>query len=225
MSQLRPLRAPVPWALALLLAVVALPALAATPATKKPATSARSSTPALASSRRMLARLEASGRAVTAFEHTQPDPLGEGRRRQRGTLAIEPPDRTRLDFASGESVALRSDGGEWLQPELHQMLRLGPGHAESARRWWSLLLPGAAARFSERSLGGNRYLVIARDEGAADSAWVTLGADALPSALRFRGVDGEFVEVRFLEWSFAKPRGARAFVLEAPAGVSVIDLE
>lgn len=196
----------------------------AAPAKRAATTTRAAATPSLASSRAMLARLEASGRAVASFEHSQPDPFGDGARDQRGTLAIEPPDRTRLDFQSGESVTLRSEGGEWLQPELGQMLRLGSGQAEAARRWWSLLLPGAGSRFTEKSLGKNRFLVIARDDGAADSAWVTLGADALPSALRFRGVDGEFVEVRFVQWKFAKARGRAAFVLAAPAGVDVIDL-
>lgn len=179
----------------------------------------------LAASRAMLARLEASGRATCSFEHAAPDPLSGEVRRQRGTLALEPPDRVRLDFAgNGEALAMRSDGGEWLQPELRQLLRMGAAQSEAARRWWSLLLPGAGGRFSERALGPLRYLVIAEDEAAADSAWVTLGADALPARLRFRGVDGEFVEVRFTGWKFAKPRGRQAFVLGAPAGVDVIEL-
>lgn len=222
------MRPPAGTALATLMMLVALAGVAIA-AVAKPATAPRASAtpaamPSLAASRAMLGRLEASGRAVAAFEHAQSDPFGDSLRRQRGTLAIEPPDRTRLDFTSGEAVTLRSDGGEWLQPALGQMLRLGTAQAEAARRWWSLLLPGAASRFTEKSLGKNRFLVIARDAEAADSAWVTLGADALPSALRFRGVDGEFVEVRFLQWKFAKPRGRAAFVLEAPAGVDVIDL-
>lgn len=213
---------------ALALVALALPATftaapGAAPAKRAPTTRA-AATPSLASSRAMLARLEASGRAIASFQHSQPDPFGDGAREQRGTLAIEPPDRTRLDFASGESVTLRSEGGEWLQPELGQMLRLGAGQVEAARRWWSLLLPGAASRFTEKNLAKNRFLVIARGDGAADSAWVTLGADALPSGLRFRGVDGEFVEIRFTQWKFSKARGRAAFVLEPPAGIDVIEL-
>ena len=195
------------------------------PASATPAkTTARTAPGTLVASRALLAKLEANGRAVATVEHAQPDPFGEGTRRQKGTLAIEPPDRTRLDFASGEAVALRSDGGEWLQPELGQMLRMNADHAAAARQWWSLLLPGASSRFSERALGKSRYLVIAKDGSSADSAWVTLGANALPAALQFRGVDGEMVEVKFLAWSFARPRGPAAFVLAAPAGVNVIEM-
>lgn len=192
-----------------------------------PAFAAPARTPApapLAASRAMLARLEASGRATAAVEHEQPDPLGDGTRRQRGTIAIEPPDRTRLDFASGESVTLRSDGGEWLQPALGQMLRLSAGHAENARRWWSLLLPEAGERFTETRIGPARYLVIAAGGDPADTAWVTLGPGGLPARLRFRGVDGEFVDVRFSGWSFAKPRGPAAFRIEPPAGVETVEL-
>ena len=207
-------------ALALLTAAAVAPALAA------PARSAaRAASPSpLVTSRGLLTRLEKNGRATASIEHVQPDPFGDGIRRQKGTLAVEPPDRTRLDFASGESVALRSDGGEWLQPSLGQMLRLTADHARTARQWWSLLLPGAATRFSEKALGGSRYLVIAKDSGSADSAWVTLGSDGLPRVLRFRGVDGEFVDVRFLSWAFAKPRGPKAFAIEPPAGTDVIEM-
>jgi hypothetical protein len=213
-------------ALALALATPAALATAKTAKTTTAATktTARTRSTALAASRGLLSRLETHGRAVASIEYTQPDPFGDGARQQKGTIAIEPPDRTRLDFASGESVALRSDGGEWLQPELGQMLRLSAEHAASARQWWSLLLPGAETRFTERTLGMNERLVIAKDADVADSAWVSLGPDGLPRALRFRGLDGEFVRVKFLTWSFAKPRGPSAFVLAAPAGVNIVEM-
>lgn len=173
----------------------------------------------------MLERLEASGRAVATFEHRAPDPITGEVIRQRGTLALEPPDRARLDVAgTGESVTIRSDGGEWLQPALRQLLRLGPARAASARRWWSLLLPGAAERFTERAIGKRRYLVVAGDGAETDSAWVALGPDALPATIEFRSPDGDLVAVRFTGWKFGPPRGRGAFVIVPPAGTEVVDL-
>lgn len=178
----------------------------------------------LTASRTFVAKLEASGRASARFELLQSDPFGGRPRRQSGTLALEPPDRARLDFEGGESLAMRSEGGEWLQPALGQLLRMGPDQAAAARRWWSLLLPGGGEGFVEKPLARNRVLVIAEGGADADSAWVTLGADRLPAALRFRALDGEFAEVRFRRWTFVKARGRAAFTIPAPAGITVVDL-
>jgi outer membrane lipoprotein-sorting protein len=181
--------------------------------------------PGGASSRALLSRLAESGRAVATLERDDVDPLRGETRTLSGSLALEPPDLARLELAqSGEIVTLRSDGGEWLQPRLVQMLRLGPRQAGAARRWWSLLLPGNASRFREVPLGQRRYLVIAGAGGAADSAWVTLDRAGLPSKLRFRDAAGEFVDVRFRGWRFEHGRGRAAFTQSAPAGIHVIDL-
>jgi hypothetical protein len=178
-----------------------------------------------ASSRALLARLGESGRAVATIERDDVDPLRGETRTLSGSLALEPPDRARLELAqTGEIVTLRGDGGEWLQPRLAQMLRLGARQAEAARRWWALLLPGSASRFREVPLGSQRYLVVAGEGGAADSAWVTLDRAGLPSKLRFRDAAGEFVDVRFRGWRFERGRGRAAFVQSAPAGIHVIDL-
>jgi len=179
----------------------------------------------LAASRVFVRRLIASGRATASVERRASDPFGGSARTVRGRIALEPPDRARLDLGpGGESVTLRADGGEWLQPALGQMLRLRPAAAAAALRWWSLLLPGAGARFGERRVGAREYAVVARDGAAGDTAWVTLDAAGLPFVLRFRDAAGEPVEVRLTGWSFGPPRGARAFTLRAPPGTVVVEL-
>lgn len=178
----------------------------------------------LESGRVLASKLAATGRATATIERRSTDPLTGQRVVQQASLALEPPDRTRLDFGGGESLALRGDGGEWLQPALGQMLRLGAEASEAARRWWDLLLPAPGTRYSETRLAARQYRVIARDGADADTARVTLDAAGLPASLRFAGPDGEPIEVTFRAWRFAKARGPSAFTLQAPHGVSVIDL-
>src|SRR5262249_26257422 len=120
----------------------------------------------LESARGLAARLSA-GRAEAMVERRALDAFTGKWRAIRGWLALEPPDRALLEFpASGERIALRADGGEWLQPALGQMLRLGPANAGAARRWWELLLPGAGSRFAEVKLGAGRYAVVRREDAA-----------------------------------------------------------
>mgnify|MGYP001195749181 CR=1 FL=1 len=75
-------------------------------------------TPAtLASTRTLVAKLAGSGRGEARVTVSRGDPLGGPDRVDEGRLALEPPDRVRLDFgATGERIALRGDGGEWVQP-------------------------------------------------------------------------------------------------------------
>lgn len=171
-----------------------------------------------------LARLRAAGRAELRIERRESDPLTGGERIVRGRVALEPPERARVDFEGGESVTLRGDGGEWLQPALQQMVRLGPERARGALGWCDLLL-GTRAGITSRDLADGRVLLVRRDAaGAADSAWTTLDAAGQPSALEFRGASGELERLKLRRWAFAAPRGRAAFALAAPHGYEIVDL-
>lgn len=105
--------------------------------------------------RALAARLRERGRAEAVVSCISTDPLSGATRRARGRLALEPPDRARLDFvATGERITLRRDGGEWLQPATRQLLLLPAGRAAAALRWWAVLLGGGPERRGARSLPG-----------------------------------------------------------------------
>lgn len=223
------------WALAGVIACVLAPAATARAAGGaaggRPAATGPEAGPAttrgLEASRGFVARLRSAGRASASLERRVVDPLTGAAGVQRARISLEPPDRARLDVrGTGESVTLRSDGGEWLQPALGQMLRLEPRAAEAALRWWSLLLPGGAGRFSERRVGPREFVVTATAgaSGPADSARVELDGAGLPSRLRFRDAAGEPVEIVLSGWRFGAARGRAAFVLVAPPGTVVVDL-
>ena len=167
----------------------------------------------LESTRRLATELKRAGRA----EVTMSWDAGGGKR--SGTLALEPPSLARLDVgSSGEKVTLRADGGEWLQPALHQMLKLSPEHSGAAMRWWRLLAGGEAAR--ERRLARGGYRLVVGTGADADSAEVWLDARGLPSRL----VLGEGLEYALRGWRFTPARGVTAFRIQAPPGVEVVEL-
>jgi hypothetical protein len=171
-------------------------------------------------------RLVASGRATARIERRAPDPLTGGVRASRGRLALEPPDRARLEFAAnGEVLTLRGDGGEWLQPDLRQMIRLGPRSAAAGLRWWGALLGGPEA-IGGRALPGRRYAVATPGGEApgADTAWVTLDPRGLPEQLEYEDAAGGRVRFRFSSWRFGPARGRAAFALDAPGGFEVVDV-
>lgn len=176
----------------------------------------------LESSRALVDQLRRAGRAETTLEWTITGATGEPSP-QRGQLAVEPPSFARLDVSrTGERVTLRPDGGEWLQPQLRQMIRLSPRHAGAAMRWWRLLAGGEGA--SERRLAAGRYrLVVGAGTPGADSADVTLDSRGLPARLRL-GVGDEAQEYRLSGWRFVKARGERDFRLSAPAGTEVVEM-
>src|SRR5262249_49864633 len=160
---------------------------------------------ALESAKALAGRLRGTGRAEAQLERRSLDPFTGKWRSSRGRVALEPPDRALLEFpATGERVALRGDGGEWLQPGLGQMLRLGPNNAAAARRWWELLLPGASDRFEEKRLGPGQFAVVRGGEGArdADTARVTLDSQGLPAQLEYQAPGAERVEYRLRSWKF-----------------------
>ena len=125
-------------------------------------------TPAgLVSTRGLVQRLGRAGRATVAFRAVTRSEGGV--RARRGTLALEPPDRVRIDFpALGERIALRSDGGEWVQPAARQMLTLTTQHVASTMGLWRLFLNPEEGLYAERRLTANRFR-LGLDHGELDS--------------------------------------------------------
>jgi hypothetical protein len=175
----------------------------------------------------LVRRLEASGRAEVALQREVIDPLSGGRRIVSGRLAIEPPDRVDVRFpANGERIAIRGDGGEWLQPDLRQMIRLGPDRAASARRWWTALAGQSGAGVVARRLAADHFVIVgpASEDAGSDSASVWLDGAGLPTRLEVHEGESEPTVYRFSGWRFRKARGMPAFRITAPAEYEVVDL-
>jgi hypothetical protein len=171
-----------------------------------------------------VARLKQAGRVEVDLTVSSPSDLGRPR---RGTLSLEPPDRVRLDFPeTGERIALRADGGEWLQPVARQLVVLKPGQLEAARELWGLFLHPDGAGYAERRVGARRYLLTRRSAKAElpDSVTIVLGRDGLPCRLEtiVEAQDRQVYELR--GWHFGAPRGIAGFRLRAPPGVTVVEL-
>ena len=174
--------------------------------------------------RALISKLQSNGLGETKITQTTPDPTGGPARVDKATLALEPPDRARVDYAEGEALTVRSDGGEWLMPAAQQMLVLQPEQAAEAARVWSILLSGGEG-FTGRKLGARRHALIPREAGGTvDSAWIDVDAAGLPvKAELFTSATGK-VTVAFGPWKFSKARGQAAFRLKAPEGWPVIPL-
>ena len=180
---------------------------------------------ALESTRALAAGLKRTGRAEVTLAWEVAGMTGGAPQRMRGALAVEPPDLARLDVAgTGERITLREDGGEWLQPAVHQLVILKPRHSVGAMRWWRLLAGGTGA--SERKLGAGRYrLVVASSPTAdADSADVSLGSGGLPERLELDDGAGGHLVYRLSGWKFTPARGATAFRIVAPPGTETVEL-
>lgn len=182
--------------------------------------------PALESAAAFAAKLRASGRAEASLTRRFEDPLRGGTVVMHGRLALEPPDRARIEFnETGERVTLRGDGGEWLQPQLDQMVRFGEARALGALRWWTLFGGSRASGARERQAGPRTWVITMPASGVAgDSARVELDASGLPKRIVIDEEAGTPVEYRLERWTFGRPRGRGAFVLEAPHGFEVFDL-
>lgn len=178
----------------------------------------------LQASARLARELGAARRAEVTLRWELPGAPGSPPRPMSGTLALEAPDRVRLDMpGTGERLVARGDGGEWLQPATKQLLRFGAGQAAPAIRWWRVLL-GEAAGVRERRVAPRRWVLVQRDAaGFADSATVWLDARGLPARLELPGGDGTMT-YRLGGWRFVKARGPAAFRLSAPAGYETIEL-
>ena len=180
---------------------------------------------ALESTRALAAGLKRTGRAEVTLAWEVAGMSGGAPQRMRGALAVEPPDLARLDVAgTGERITLREDGGEWLQPAVHQLVILKPRHSVGAMRWWRLLAGGTGA--SERKLGAGRYrLVVASSPTAdADSADVSLGSGGLPERLELDDGAGGRLVYRLSGWKFTPARGAAAFRIVAPPGTETVEM-
>ena len=171
----------------------------------------------LESTRQLAAELKRAGRAEVTLSWD----AGDGR--LSGTLALEPPSLARLEVGTtGEKVTLRADGGEWLQPQLGQMVKLSPEHSGAAMRWWRLLAGGEPAR--ERKLGRGGYRLVVGTGADADSAEVWLDARGLPARLVLGDGMGGPQGYALRGWRFTRARGVTAFRIAAPPGVEVVEL-
>jgi hypothetical protein len=180
----------------------------------------------LACGTELRARLARGGRAeaeVTQVLSVESEPPVS----RRARLALEPPDRVRLDFRDdGESLTLRGDGGEWLQPALQQLLLLAPDQVAAAARLWRIFLEGEAAGVVEKRVAARRFLVVAADRASMpfDTLWVTLGRDALPRSIETSLGESGRVSMALARWRFPSRRGASAFRLEARAGITTVPM-
>lgn len=179
----------------------------------------------LVSTRALVAKLSAVGRGEVSITVTLTDPMGGPDHVQAGRLALEPPDRVRLDFpATGERVAVRGEAGEWIQPQAHQMVRLGQEQAGMAAWLWEILMKGGTGGFTERSTGPRRHALTPRDReaGLPEGIVVELDAAGLPARIEFIESPGVSTRYRFRGWRFSRPRGTAGFTLSAPRGYTVV---
>lgn len=148
---------------------------------------------------------------------------GEATASRRGTIALEPPDRLRLDYADGEHLATRQGGGEWLQPRLQQMLTLTAAQAGEATELWSVL-HGGSRGVGERRVGARlSRLTVPQGNDPPETLLVTVGADRLPAKIETRVGDVRWT-IRLSSWRFTAAKGAAAFTLHAPAGFEVVPM-
>jgi hypothetical protein len=180
--------------------------------------------PALESAAKLAHELHATGRAEVTLRYSLPAAPGAAPRVVFGSLALEPPDRVRLDVpGTGERIVANESGGAWLQPATKQLLRFGPRQVSPALRWWRVLLGDAPAVRERRVAPGQFVLVLPGAPGAADSATVWLDARGLPSRLEV-GAGESSLTYRLSGWHFARARGPRGFVLVAPAGFETVEV-
>jgi hypothetical protein len=169
------------------------------------------------------ARVRGAGRAEVRIERRAFDPAAAREHVTRGRVALEPPQCARVDFDGGETVTLREDGGEWLQPQLRQLVRLTAARAHAALGWCDLLI-GPEGGIVQRDLPDGRVLLVRRNEAESDSAWVTLDTQGQPAQLAFRAGADEAERVKLKGWSFGARRGAAAFRLAPPHHFEVVEL-
>jgi hypothetical protein len=168
--------------------------------------------------------LARAGRAEATLRYLVASPAGAARA-VHATLALEPPDRVRVDVgATGEKLVARSDGGEWVQPATRQVVRFAAQRSAAALRWWRVLLAtDAPAR--ERRIANDRWVVTLLDGRGqpADSAEVWLDTRGLPARLVVPAGDPDAAVYRLGGWRFMRSRGAAAFHLAVPAGYEAVE--
>jgi hypothetical protein len=176
------------------------------------------------STRALLAGLRSSGRAEAALRLRRLDPLSGRAIVQRGRLILELPRLARLELEDGERLTLREDGGDWLQPAAHQLVRAGARSAAGALVWWGALLDPQAAGVREREVGTRQYVLSHPGADEALQQRIELGADGLPRRLSVEVSPGERIEYRLARWRFVRSRGRADFVLAAPPGFEVVEM-
>jgi hypothetical protein len=174
-------------------------------------------------SRALVNRMGATGRAEASLIQRVPDPLGGPGAERRGRLALERPDRVRLDYEGGESVTLRRDGGEWLQPRLTQMLVFDSTGAGAAQSAWDLLL-GRDDAIAAHAVGAGRWRLrpMHPDPDLPDSVEIVLDPNGLPKRLVSWVAGERSLEFEISGWRFPHAKGRPDFVLKAPPGYEVI---
>lgn len=192
-----------------------------------PVTSAETAT-RLESARVLRAKLAANGRAEASVTHSLTDDLGGGAPRP-ARLALETPDRVRLDFGDGEVLTMRNDGGEWLQPATQQMLVLPADQLEVAARLWRVLLGGGGPEWRETRTAPRTFTItpvpgLGGEAAPFTSLTVVLAPDGLPRSVTAAN-GNQTLALRFRTWRFTPPKGASAFRLTAPPGVTVVPMQ
>ncbi|MEO5987799.1 MAG: hypothetical protein ABIU54_10575 [Candidatus Eisenbacteria bacterium] len=177
----------------------------------------------LEASRALLRALARQGHAQATLRYSVASGPGGAPRDVQATLAVEPPDRARLDVpATGERITLRRDGGEWLQPSMKQVVQLRSRHAVAALQWWRVLLgDGAGVRERRLPRGGFRLV---NTLGPADSADVWLDRKGMPARLELPDGSGGHAAYRLTGWRFTRVRGEAAFHLATPPGYVLVDM-
>jgi outer membrane lipoprotein-sorting protein len=178
----------------------------------------------LTCSRALTQALRTHGRAEAALRYALPA-LDGTPRTVRATLALEAPVYARLDVATtGEKLVVRSDGGEWLQPQAHQVLHFRAAQAAAPLRWWRVLL-GDEVGACERRSGDGFVLTLIDSHGApVDSARVWLDGHGMPSRLEVGDGGGGMTTYRLSNWRMLPGRGAAAFQLSLPSGYESVEL-
>jgi hypothetical protein len=162
-----------------------------------------------------------AGEAVVSYRTTD---LAGAARTVRGRLRVEPPDRVRVDFTTtGESIALRGDGGEWLQPASKQLIRIPAARAAEAMQWWRVVMPWRAAEFREEAMADGRYR-LEPAHGEASPIAMRLDARGFPSEIVVEGMSDTPTMYHLSGWKFGPARGAAAYRLRAPAGYETVEL-
>ena len=177
-----------------------------------------------ASTKALRAGLSRYGRAEAALRLSRHDALSGRTLVQRGRLILERPRLARLELEDGERLTLREDGGDWLQPAVHQLVRAGARSAGGALVWWAVLLDPQDGGIQESRTGPREYTLTQAGARAAPAQRIELGPDGLPRRLTVEIGPGEQVEYLLLRWRFSRARGPADFHLAAPAGFEVVEM-
>jgi len=118
---------------------------------------------------------------------------------------------------------LRPDGGEWLQPRLHQMITLDSLRAAAAGRWWQLLMDGHAPGIDVSPRGTRAVAFLPTGDAGPDSAVLRVDPAGLPVLLTVTDGSGES-RYSFSHWTFVTKRGPAAYRQHLPPGFELVPL-